>query len=262
MNQNYADINAAVVDQWVDDGWEWGKPIDHETYMKARKGDWQVLLTPTVPVPKTWFPPMRDAKVLGLASGGGQQMPIFAALGARCTVLDYAERQLESERILADREGYCIDAVRADMTQPLPFPDACFDLIFHPVSNCYIEDVHHVWRECYRILRPGGILLAGLDNGLCYAFNDEETEIVHALPYNPLKDEALYRESVENGWGIQFSHTIEEQIGGQLKAGFTLTDVYQDTSGAGNLHDHNIPTFWATRSVKPSETFSSSFQKP
>jgi 2-polyprenyl-3-methyl-5-hydroxy-6-metoxy-1,4-benzoquinol methylase len=36
---------------------------------------------------------------LGLACGGGQQMPVFAALGADCTVLDYSEKQLASENM-------------------------------------------------------------------------------------------------------------------------------------------------------------------
>lgn len=246
----YTDINAKTVDQWVADGWEWGTPIDHETFVRAQQDDWQMLLTPTKPVPRSWFCPLRGAHVLGLASGGGQQMPIFAAAGAHCTLLDYSSAQLASDEAVACREGYAIELVRADMTLPLPFPDETFDLIFHPVSNCYVEDVYPVWRECYRVLKPGGILLAGLDNGVGYAFNNEGTALVQKLPYNPLKDERLYKEALASGDGIQFSHSIEEQIGGQLQAGFRLEDVYQDTDGQGNLHDHGVPTFWATRAVK------------
>ncbi|HBM76065.1 MAG TPA: SAM-dependent methyltransferase, partial [Clostridiaceae bacterium] len=212
--------------------------------------DWFVLLTPTKPVPQKWFCEMKNAEILGLASGGGQQMPIFAALGAKCTVLDYSEKQLLSEKEVARRENYEIKTIRADMTNPLPFEDETFDLIFHPISNCYIEDVLPVWKECCRVLKKGGILLAGFDNGINYIFNDEETEIVHKLPFNPLKDKQLYEESIENDWGIQFSHTIEEQIAGQLQAGFILTDIYQDTNDSGRLYEFNVPTFYATRSVK------------
>ena len=60
----------------------------------------------------------------------------------------------------------------------------------------------------------------------------------------------LYKDCIENDWGIQFSHTLEEQIGGQLKSGFVLTDLYEDTNGSGNLHEKNIPSFIATRSIK------------
>lgn len=105
--------------------------------------------------------------------GGGQQMPVFAAMGAECTVLDYSASQITSERLVAEREGYRIATVRADMTKPLPFGDGAFDLVFHPVSNCYIEEVLPVWRECFRVLAPGGRLLAGLDNDFNYTVDDE-----------------------------------------------------------------------------------------
>ena len=247
----YTDINAETIDRWVENGWEWGVPISQEQFRAAVSGDWQMLLTPVKPVPREWFPPLRGAKVLGLASGGGQQMPIFAAQGAECTVLDYSERQLESERMVAAREGYAIEIVRADMTKPLPFPDASFDLIFHPVSNCYIEDVQHVWDECFRILRPGGLLMAGLDNGFNFLFGDEdEQEIRYSLPFNPLRDPKLMEDLRQTDSGVQFSHTLEEQIRGQLQAGFRLLDLYEDTNGSGFLHEHGVPTFWATLAQK------------
>lgn len=254
MEQKYTEVNSSFIDKWIEEGWEWGQPITHEIFEKAKNNDWFVLLTPTKPVPKDWFCDMKGAKVLGLASGGGQQMPIFTALGAQCTVLDYSESQLKSERMVAEREGYDIETVRADMTKPLPFEDESFDLIFHPVSNCYVEDVLPIWKECFRVLKKGGILLSGLDNGFNYLFDEDESKVVQKLPFNPLKDKELYDASVKNDWGIQFSHTIEEQIGGQLKAGFMLTDIYQDTNGSGRLHEFNVPTFYATRVVKPSNS--------
>lgn len=92
---------------------------------------------------------------------------------------------------------------------------------------------------------------AGLDNGINYLFNEEEEgRIVYSLPSNPLKDPKLYEESVKNGWGIQFSHTLDEQIRGQIQAGFTLKDLYEDTDGSGFLHEHGVPTFWATLAIK------------
>ncbi len=248
---NYADMNAETIDRWCDAGWEWGTPITHEQYLAAKEGRWEMLLTPTRSVPREWFPPLAGKKVLGLASGGAQQMPIFAAQGAVCTVLDYSPRQLASEEAVAAREGYPIETVRADMAKALPFSDGAFDLIFHPVSNCYIEDVSHVWRECHRILKPGGLLLAGLDNGFAYLFNeDDPARVQNCLPFNPLKDPALLRELAKDDSGIQFSHTLDEQIRGQIQAGFSLLDLYEDTDGQGFLHEHGVPTFWATLAVK------------
>lgn len=246
----YQDINAATIDRWIEEGWEWGTPISHETYVKATEGKWDVVLTPTRPVPHEWFGSLAGKKVLGLASGGGQQIPVFAALGAECTVLDYSEKQLESERMVAEREGYPVSLVRADMTKPLPFADESFDLIFHPVSNCYVEEVRPIFRECFRVLKPGGILLGGFDNGINYILDEKEEYLQNCLPFNPLKNPEQMRQLEAAGDGVQFSHTLEEQIGCQLEAGFLLTDVYEDTNGAGRLHEHGIPTFWATRAVK------------
>ncbi len=247
----YQEFNARTIDRWVEGGWEWGRPISHETYRNAKNGVWDVLLTPTKPVPHAWFGELRGKKVLGLASGGGQQMPIFAALGADCTVLDYSRKQLESELQVAAREGYEIHAVRGDMTRPLPFADGSFDLIFHPVSNCYVEQVLPIWRECFRVLKPGGLLLSGTDHWLNYVVDAEQTRIVNTLPFNPLKNPEQRAQLGEDDC-VEFSHTLAEQIGGQLEAGFVLLDLYEDTNGSGRLHEMNIPSFLAMRARKPS----------
>ncbi|MBQ2314693.1 MAG: class I SAM-dependent methyltransferase [Treponema sp.] len=250
---NYQDINAAAVDRWVEAGWEWGRPVDHETYLAACRGNWDVLLTPTKPVPHEWFGQLKGKKLLGLASGGGQQMPLFTALGAECTVFDYSEKQLESERLVAAREGYEIRIVRGDMTKPLPFADEEFDLIFHPVSNCYVQDVKPIWKECWRVLKPQGLLLSGVDFYINYIVDADERQIVNHLPFNPLIDEEQRRQLERDDGGMQFSHTLEEQINGQLEAGFTLLNLYDDTNGEGRLHELNIPTFLAMRSMKRAE---------
>lgn len=251
--ENYQDINAKTIDRWVEEGWEWGKPISHEEYVKASRGEWDVLLTPTVTVPKEWFGnngDIRGKRILGLASGGGQQMPIFAAAGAICTILDYSDRQISSERMVAEREGYDIDIVQADMTKPLPFEDESFDIIFHPVSNCYIEDVYSVFQECARVLKKGGVMLGGFDTEINYMVSSDETSIVNRMPFNPLVNPEQLRQLEEDDCGVQFSHTVVDQIGGQLKAGLSLVDLYDDTNGEGRLHELNIKTFLATKTVK------------
>lgn len=248
---SYQDINAQTIDRWVEEGWEWGIPISHEEYEAAQNGNWNVVLTPTKPVPHEWFGELKGKKVLGLASGGGQQMPIFAALGAVCTVLDYSNRQLESERMVSLREGYDIRIIRGDMTKRLPFEDGEFDLVFHPVSNCYVEKVEPIFAECFRVLRQGGILLCGLGNEVNYLTDENEEMISNEMPFNPLTNDRYRKQLEEEDCGMQFSHTVEEQLGGQLKAGFVLTDIFGDTNGEGRLHEMNVETYYATRAIKP-----------
>ena len=248
--KSYQYINKETIDRWIEEGWEWGKAISHEEFVNAKNGYWKVYLTPTVIVPHEWLGDIKGKKVLGLASGGGQQMPIFKALGAECTVLDYASKQIETENLIAEREGYDIEAIEGDMTKKLPFENESFDLVFHPVSNCYVEDVQHVFNEAYRVLKRGGIFLAGLGNEINYIVDSEEKEIIWRMPFNPLKDENAKNYMLKEDAGMQFSHNMTEQIGGQLKAGFTLLDIYEDTNGFGRLHDMNIKTYIATKSVK------------
>jgi hypothetical protein len=68
------------------------------------------------------------------------------------------------------------------------------------------------------------------------------------MPYNPLKDKALYEKCMQEDGSLQFSHSLEEQIGGQLKAGFVLADLYEDHGR--DVIDEYIPAFVATRAVK------------
>lgn len=47
-----------------------------------------------------------------------------------------------------------------------------------------------------------------------------------------------------------FGHTLADQPGGQLAAGFVMAGFYEDANPAQLLATH-MPTFMATRAVKP-----------
>lgn len=132
--------NRAAWDREVEGGNRWTVPVDEETVAAARRDQWEILLTPPRPVPRAWFPNLEDADVLCLASGGGQQGPVLAAAAARVTVLDNSPRQLDRDRSLARRHLLTIRAVEGDMADLSLFPDRSFDLIVHPVSNCFVTD--------------------------------------------------------------------------------------------------------------------------
>src|SRR5437870_2432456 len=66
----------------------WSTPVDSQTIARARAGAWQVVLTPKLPVPRSWFGEIQGKNVLCLASGGGQQAPILSAAGANVTSFD------------------------------------------------------------------------------------------------------------------------------------------------------------------------------
>jgi SAM-dependent methyltransferase len=249
--------NRAAWDREVERGNEWTVPVGPETIAAARQSVWEIVLTPTKPVPKTWFPALKGCDVLCLASGGGQQGPILAAAGANVTVFDNSPRQLERDRMVAEREALAIATVQGDMADLSMFPAESFDLIVHPVSNCFAPAVRPVWAEAFRVLRHGGALLAGFNNPVVYIFDLELAERGHlqvknALPYSDLASltEEERQRYVEQGEPLEFSHTLEDQIGGQLDAGFLLAGFYEDYSPGDAIADY-MPTFIATRAVKP-----------
>jgi SAM-dependent methyltransferase len=251
--------NREAWDKLVESGDRWTVPVTTDEIRRAKKGEWQIVLTPTKPVPKSWFPDLHGASALCLASGGGQQGPILAAAGATVTVLDASPRQLEQDRTVAEREGLSLKTVEGDMADLSMFADATFDLIVHPCSNCFVPDVRPVWRECFRVLRSSGILLAGFTNPVRFIFDDERMqngslEVRHSIPYADLTDldEAdRQRMILDKGEPLAFGHALEDQIGGQLDAGFVITGFYEDRYGENGSDPLSkyLPTFIATRAV-------------
>jgi SAM-dependent methyltransferase len=241
----------------VETGNKWTIPVDAATIARARRGEWELLLTPTMPVPRDWFGDLAGARVLCLASGGGQQGPTLAAAGARVTVFDNCPAQLEKDRSVAKREGLALELAQGDMKDLSRFTDGSFDLVFHPVSNCFVEDVEVVWRECGRVLRKGGSLLAGFCNPVTYIFDLKAWDrggglkVRYSIPYSDIGQlpEDELAERMRSKDTLEFGHSLDSQIGGQIAAGFSLTGFYEDGSN-GDLLDPYIKTFIATRAVK------------
>lgn len=235
----------------------WSTPVSDDDIAAARSGDVSVLLTPETPVPADWFPPMPGLRLLGLASGGGQQGPLFAAAGAHVTIVDASEGQLTLDRQVAERHGLPIELVRADAADLAMFDDEAFDLVFHPSANSFIADIQPVWNEAYRVLRPGGHLLAGFNNPVIFVFDpddlDNETFTVrYSLPHSDaaaLPPDQV-RKRIAAGDTLEHSHTLEQQIGGQLLAGFEIVGLYEDHWDAHPL-SRFMPTSIATRARKP-----------
>ena len=94
------------------------------------------------------------------------------------------------------------------------------------------------------------MLLSGTDHYINYIVDAEEKRIINTLPFNPLRNPEQMKQLEKDDAGVQFSHSLEEQINGQLEAGFTLLELYEDTNGEGRLHQLNIPTFLAMRARK------------
>ncbi len=255
------ELNRQAWDRAVADGNNpYTQVVTAEEVAAARAGTWQVRLSDIRPVPQSWFPALRGSRVLCLASGGGQQGPILAAAGARVTVHDLSARQLDQDRHVAERDGLDITLVRADMTDFSAYDDGAFDVVVNPPSTLFLPALEPLWRGCHRVMADVGVLMTGFLNPDEFVFDaevlDDRGEFVvrHPLPY--AEHETLDADSrasrAQAGLMWHFSHTMEAQLGGILRAGFVITDFYEDRrpEGDGNPIRHFLPSYYVVRAVK------------
>ncbi|MGY0536066.1 class I SAM-dependent methyltransferase [Nocardioides sp. YJ-D4] len=249
--------NRVAWDELVDNDNEWSRPVGPEVIAKARQGDWSVVLIGHEPIPRDWFPSeLPGARVLCLASGGGQQGPVLAAAGATVTVFDNSPKQLARDDEVAARDGLGLRTVLGDMRDLSAFDDASFDVIVNPVSNVFCPDLTPVWEETFRVLRPGGTLMVGFMNPDVYIFDEvaldrQELVVRHRLPFSSLDLSPDDRMRAYGSGPIEYSHSLTEQIGGQLAAGFVLTHLSEAPHHADATAQH-LSAYIATRAVKPS----------
>lgn len=250
--------NREAWNQKVEEGSKWTKTVSSEEIERSRKGDWNIIVTTEKFVPRSWFPSsLEGVKILCLASGGGQQGPVLAAAEADVTVTDISGKQLEQDQFVAKRDGLQLKTVQGDMSDLSNFKDESFDMIINPVSNLFIKDVHPVWKEASRVLKPNGILISGCVNPLLFIFDDNEErkgilDVKHKVPSSTLDylKEGEVQAYIESNQTIEYAHTLEAQIQGQIDAGFAITGFYEDDFGGTRVLDNYIKTFIATRAVK------------
>lgn len=232
---NPVSFNRVAWDHLVESGNEWTLPVSPEVIEAARRGEWSIVVTPTRPVPREWFGEIAGRKILCLASGGGQQAPILAAAGAEVTSYDNSAAQLKRDKEVARREGLTIHCMQGCMMNLSGLDDNAFDLVFNPCSVCFAPDVRAVWRECYRVLKPGGRLITGFSNPLRYMFDQKLADqgklvVSNRIPYSDLADmnSQDLAEYQEQNAPMEFSHTLDDLIGGQIDAGFVLNGFFED----------------------------------
>ena len=233
--------------------------VSSQAVADARAGIWAIRVSGVRTVPVDWFPPLEGLPVLCLASGGGQQAPILAAAGAEVTLVDASMRQLGQDAFAAKRDGLDLKLVQGDMADLSMLADESFGLVVNPVSTLFVPDVAPVWRECRRVLRPGGTLIAGFMNPDEFVFDadalDERGEFVVEYPLPYVEHETLSPDELKARIAAEsmfhFSHTMEAQLGGMLAAGFVITGFYEDRrpESDGNPIRFYQPSDYVVRAV-------------
>ncbi|PJI41889.1 MAG: hypothetical protein CTR53_05370 [Ferrovibrio sp.] len=95
-----------------------------------------------------------DSRVLDFGCGGGELVERLCAMGWDVFGCDMGEYWLESKELAA---GRC--AVIQPTPYRLPFPDQHFDIVISTSVLEHALNKEEVFREIFRVLRPGGSML-------------------------------------------------------------------------------------------------------
>jgi SAM-dependent methyltransferase len=207
--------------------------------------------------------------VLCLAGGGGQQSAAFGLLGARVTVLDLSEGQLDRDRQAAEHYGLTVRAERGDMRDLGRFPDDAFDIVWHAHSLNFVPDSRPVLDGVARVLRPGGLYRLSCWNPFVHGAAEEWDGTGYRLrrPYadgaeivydDPDWEVAQPDGTVRRVAGPrEFRHGLGTLVNGLLDRGFALLGLWEGPAGDAGAepgswaHFTSIAppwlTFWARR---------------
>ena len=252
-----AEFNRQAWDNIADSSHKWFSPVSEDEIDRARVGDFSIRLTATKPIPPDWLGEVTGKRILCLAGGGGHQGPLLAAAGARVTVFDFSQQQLQIDQTVAAENGLEIQTVQGDMRDLNCLEDAEFDLIVHPCATNFCPEVRPIWKEAFRVLRQGGSLLAGFINPVNYLFDAVDLDkgkfrVRHRIPYSDLDLPEDERElTIGDERPIEFGHTLSDLIGGQTDAGFVIDGMFEDRWGGGDPLSKRIDVFVATRATVP-----------
>ena len=188
---------------------------------------------------RPWLPArLAGLDVLCLAAGGGKHGPLYAAAGARVTVLDVSPAMLALDRAVARERRIDLEIVEGSMDDLSMFRSGRFDLVIHPVSTCYLPDVSAVFREVARVTRLDGLYVSqhkspvSLQAGLMPNDRGRYELEYPQQPGGPLPAQPPSR--LREVGTREYVHSVASLLVGICLAGFTIEDVAEP--------DHVRPT--------------------
>ena len=107
-------------------------------------------------------------------------------------------------------------------------------------------------------------MLSGFTNPATYLFDYKLADragilqVKYKIPYSDVTDlsEQERQRYINEEVPFEFSHTLDDQIGGQLDVGFVIVGFYEDSYGEeeNDVLTRYMPMFIATQAVKPAGT--------
>lgn len=173
------------------------------------------------------------AHLLCLAAGGGRQSSLYAAAGAKVTVVDLSASMLELDRQVAAQRGHSIRLFEASMENLSMLRDAEFDIVIQPVSTCYVPRVAPVFAEVARVTRPGGVYVSQHKQPTSLQAALEPSPqgypVVHSyyrnMPIPAAEPRTAAARRLRESGAVEYLHRWEELLGGICRAGFVIEDL-------------------------------------
>ena len=189
------------------------------------------------PPGRPWLPvSLAGLEVLCLAAGGGRHGPLYAAAGARVTVVDLSAAMLELDRRVARERRIDLELVQTSMDDLGSLASSRYDLVVQPVSSCYLPRVNRLFAEVARVCRPaaGYISQHKLPTSLQGSLTLNAAgryELVHPQPpaagprREPLPPAEPSR--LREQGTAEFIHSLGDLLGGLCTSGFAIEDVWE-----------------------------------
>lgn len=227
MQDDAAIINERHWEKMVEAGCGFTRPwlnLDRATILRYTRGEPGSISEPLIAIyPANVLADVEGKDVLCLGAGGGQQSAVFGLLGARVTVVDLADGQLDGDRAAAAHYGYEINTLHADMRDLSSINDESYDLVYQE-GTCYVPDARQVCSQAARVLRADGLYRMGVTNPAVEFVDPESWD---GKGYRITEPYALKtrRRGDDGEEAVEFRHYLGDIFNGLIAFGLSVQEV-------------------------------------
>ena len=225
--RQYLSVNRQAWGHWAVSGTHTSRVVEADEFAFAKE-----LLDPD-----GWIVWESVRDVLCLGGGGGQQAPLMASLGCRVTLLDLSPGQLALDRTAMSKYGLSYEIVEGDMLDLSVLARRRFDLVYQPISTCYVPEVVQVYRQVASVLPIGGRYLVEHWNPFQIQLDErgrwdgEGYRLAHPqIAGQPVPFSTTTIEGAPfTAW--HYPHSFADLIGGLPRTGFSIEAVAERPPG-------------------------------